>query len=328
MASIRPVTRGLSHRKMKNHEIKTVERRFLLAILLTCTILIVEAVGSWWTGSLALLSDAAHVFLDIFAILISWMAIRLSTMPADERYSYGFHRFEVIASLANGLTLGFVALGILGEAYHRLSEPAQVKGFDLLVLASFGLIVNLVVAYVLGGGHLHPHDHGSRHSEDLNIRSARLHVLGDAASSLGVVVAGIIIWRTGWTQVDPIASIIISLIIFVSSYRLIKDSFRIMMEGVPVCINLEDVLRAISSVPGVLQVHDLHIWGVCSAHIILSAHAVIEDQMISQGETILEKIKGNLHDRFGIEHITIQLEHESCGQGSENSVIASDSRRK
>jgi len=302
---------------MKNHEIKTVEHRFLLAILLTCTILIVEAIGSWWTGSLALLSDAAHVFLDIFAILLSWLAIRLSTMPADEQYSYGFHRFEVLASLANGLTLGFVALGILAEAYHRLSEPAPVKGFDLLILASFGLMVNLIVAYVLGGSHLHHNDHHP-HSEDLNIRSARLHVLGDAAASLGVIVAGIIIWQTGWTQADPIASIIISLIIFVSSYRLIRDSFRIMMEGVPACINLEDVSRAIGSVPGVLQVHDLHVWGVCSVHIILSAHAVIEDQMISQGEDILEKIRGNLHDLFGIDHITIQLEHESCGQGSES----------
>ena len=302
---------------MKNHEIKTVERRFLLAILLTCTILIVEAIGSWWTGSLALLSDAAHVFLDIFAILLSWLAIRLSTMPADERYSYGFHRFEVIASLANGLTLGFVSLGILVEAYKRLLVPAPVKGLDLLLLATFGLIVNLSVAYILGGGHLHHHDHGPHHSEDLNIRSARLHVLGDAAASLGVIVAGIIIWQTGWTQADPIASIIISLIIFASSYRLIRDSFRIMMEGVPACINLEDVSQAIGSVPGVLQVHDLHVWGVCSAHVILSAHAVIEDQMISQGEAIMEEVKGILHDLFGIEHTTIQLEHESCGQGSE-----------
>ncbi|UEC41380.1 MAG: hypothetical protein METHSR3v1_2070001 [Methanothrix sp.] len=130
-------------------------------------------------------------------------------------------------------------------------------------------------------------------------------------------MAGIIIWQTGWTQADPIASIIISLIIFASSYRLIRDSFRIMMEGVPACINLEDVSRAIGSVPGVLQVHDLHVWGVCSAHVILSAHAVIEDQMISQGEAIMEEIKGILHDLFGIEHTTIQLEHESCGQGSE-----------
>ena len=157
---------------MKNHEVKTVERRFLIAILLTASILVVEVVGSWWTGSLALHSDAAHVFLDIFALVLSWLAFRLSTLPADERYSYGFHRFEVVASLANGLTLGFVSLGILVEAYHRLLEPAPVKGLDLLLLASVGLTVNLIVAFVLNGGH--HHDQDSHAPEDLNVK------IGDA----------------------------------------------------------------------------------------------------------------------------------------------------
>ncbi|MFZ2832369.1 MAG: cation diffusion facilitator family transporter, partial [Methanothrix sp.] len=156
---------------------------------------------------------------------------------------------------------------------------------------------------------------------------ARLHVLGDAAASLGVIVAGIVIWQTGWTQADPIASIIISLIIFISSYRLIRDSLRIMMEGVPAYINLEDVSRAIGSVPGVLQVHDLHVWGVCSAHTILSAHVVIKDQMLSSGERILEGIRENLHELFGIEHTTIQLECESCGQGSVSRASLAEGER-
>ncbi len=298
---------------MKGHDVAVVERRFLVAILLTGTILVVELVGSWWTGSLALLSDAAHVFLDIFALGLSWLAIRLSTLPADERYSYGFHRFEVVASLANGLTLGFVSLGILVEAYRRLLEPEPVKGLDLLLLASFGLAVNLIVALVLRGGH--HHDQDSHAPEDLNVRSAMLHVLGDAAASFGVIVAALIIWRTGWTPADPIASIVISLIIFASSYRLMRDSFRIMMEGVPSCLRLEDVSRAICSVPGVLQVHDLHVWGVCSAHIILSVHAVVDNQTISQAQVIMDEIKRRLKDLFGIEHTTIQLERESCGQG-------------
>jgi cobalt-zinc-cadmium efflux system protein len=298
---------------MKNHEVKTVERRFLIAILLTGSILVVEVAGSWWTGSLALLSDAAHVFLDIFALGMSWLAIRLSTLPADERYSYGFHRFEVVASLANGLTLGFVSLGILVEAYHRLLEPAPVKGLDLLLLASFGLAVNLIVAFVLKGSH--QHDQDSHVPEDLNVRSAMLHVLGDAAASFGVIVAALIIWRTGWTAADPIASIVISLIIFASSYRLIRDSSRIMMEGVPSCLRLEDVSAAICSVPGVIQVHDLHVWGVCSAHVILSAHAVIDDLRISQAQMIMDEMKRRLKELFGIEHATIQLEGTSCGQG-------------
>jgi cobalt-zinc-cadmium efflux system protein len=299
---------------MKTHEVKIVERRFLIAILLTASILVVEVAGSWWTGSLALLSDAAHVFLDIFALGFSWLAIRLSTLPADERYSYGFHRFEVAASLANGLTLGFVSLGILVEAYHRLLEPTPVKGLDLLLLASFGLAVNLIVALVLRGSH--PHDQDSNAPEDLNVRSAMLHVLGDAAASFGVIVAALIIWRTGWTPADPIASIVISLIIFASSYRLMRASFRIMMEGVPSCLRLEDVSKAICSVPGVVQVHDLHVWGVCSAHIILSAHAVIDDQRISQAQMIMDEMKRSLNELFGIEHTTIQLEGKSCGQGA------------
>jgi cobalt-zinc-cadmium efflux system protein len=211
------------------------------------------------------------------------------------------------------LTLGFVSLGILVEAYHRILEPAPVKGLDLLLLATFGLAMNLIVAYVLKGGHHHGHD--SHGPEDLNVKSAMLHVLGDAAASFGVIVAGLIIWRTGWTLADPIASILISLIIFISSYRLIRDSFRIMMEGVPSCLRLEDVSKAICSVPGVVQVHDLHIWGVCSTHIILSVHVVIDDQMISQAQMIRDSMKQRLKELFGIEHTTIQLEGKSCGQG-------------
>lgn len=299
---------------MKPHEVKTLERRFLVAILLTGSILAVEVVGSWWTGSLALISDAAHVFLDIFALGLSWLAIRLSSLPADERYSYGFHRFEVVASLANGLTLGIVSLGILVEAYHRFLEPVAVKGLDLLFLASFGLVVNLIVAFVLGGGHHHEQD--AHATEDLNVRSAMLHVLGDAAASVGVIVAALIIWRTGWAPADPIASIIISLIIIASSYRLMRDSFRIMMEGVPSCLRLEDVSAAMCSVPGVVQIHDLHVWGVCSAHVILSAHAVIDDQKISQAQMIMDEMKRSLKELFGIEHTTIQLEGKSCGQGA------------
>lgn len=299
---------------MKSHETKIVERRFLVACLITGSILLVEIVGSWWTGSLALLSDAAHVFLDIFALGLSWLAIRLSSLPADERYSYGFHRFEVVASLANGLTLGFVSVGILIEAYHRIMVPAPVKGLDLLLLAFFGLIANLITAVVLGLGHRHEEE---RHAtEDLNVRSAMLHVLGDAAASVGVIAAALIIWRTGWTPADPIASIIISLIIISSSYRLMRDSFRIMMEGVPSCLRLEDISATICRVPGVVQVHDIHVWGVCSTHTILSAHAVIDDRKISQAQTILDEINKSLKELFGIEHTTIQFEGKSCGQGS------------
>jgi cobalt-zinc-cadmium efflux system protein len=149
-------------------------------------------------------------------------------------------------------------------------------------------------------------------------------VLGDAAASLGVIVAALIIWRTGWTAADPIASIVISLLIFASSYRLLRASFRIMMEGVPSCLRLEDVSRAICSVPGVVQVHDLHVWGVCSTHIILSVHVVIDDQRITQAQMIMDEMKRRLKELFDIEHTTIQVEGKSCGQGEEVCPVEKD----
>ncbi|MDH7597459.1 MAG: cation diffusion facilitator family transporter [Methanothrix sp.] len=289
---------------MRTHEIGVIERRFALAMILTVSILIAELAGSWWTGSLALLSDAAHVFLDLFALGLSWFAIRISALPASERYSYGFHRFEVVAALANGLTLGFVALVILIEAYRRFMEPEPVKGLDLLLIASFGLIVNLFVAFVLSR---------DGHGEDLNLRSAILHVLGDAAASLGVIAAAVVIWRTGWYTADSIISVFISVLIFAGSYRLLKDSFRLIMEGVPECIRTDEVVKQISTAPGVIQVHDLHIWGVCSSNIVLSAHVVVSPE--SDHQRTLNEIRQRLRSIFGIEHATIQLENEYCGQG-------------
>ncbi|ABK14122.1 MAG: cation transporter [Methanothrix sp.] len=286
------------------HEVRVIERRFSLAMILTISILIAELLGSWWTGSLALLSDAAHVFLDLFALGLSWFAIRISALPASERYSYGFHRFEVIAALANGLTLGFVALVILIEAYRRLLQPEPVKGLDLLLIATFGLIVNLIVAFVLSR---------DGHMDDLNLRSAILHVLGDAAASLGVIAAALVIWRTGWYPADPIISLLISVMIFAGSYRLIKDSFRLIMEGVPECIRTDEVVDQISTASGVIQVHDLHIWGVCSSNILLSAHVVVSPE--SDHQRTLSEIRDKLSSIFGIEHATIQLENEYCGQG-------------
>ncbi|HOK57888.1 cation diffusion facilitator family transporter [Methanothrix sp.] len=286
------------------HEVRVIERRFALAMILTVSILIAELAGSWWTGSLALLSDAAHVFLDLFALGLSWFAIRISALPASERYSYGFHRFEVVAALANGLTLGCVALVVLIEAYRRLLEPEPVKGLDLLLIASFGLFVNLFVAFVLSR---------DGHGEDLNLRSAILHVLGDAAASLGVIAAAVVIWRTGWYTADSIISVLISLLIFAGSYRLLKDSFRLIMEGVPECIRTDEVVNQIFTAPGVVQVHDLHIWGVCSSNIVLSAHVVVSPE--SDHQRTLNEIRQRLRSIFGIEHATIQLETEYCGQG-------------
>jgi cobalt-zinc-cadmium efflux system protein len=222
---------------MISHPSESIERRFLISIALTGFILIAEVIGGWWTGSLALLSDAAHVFLDIFALGISYSALRLSAFPGDECHTYGFHRLEIFAAFANGITLLLVSVGIFWEAYHRILAPEPVLGPELLLIAILGLMVNLIVAFVLGGHHHDEHEHEHKH-KDANVESALFHVLGDALSSVGVIIAAVIIWRTGWMLADPLASILIGLIIIASSWKVIRPSAHIMMEGTPACLNL------------------------------------------------------------------------------------------
>ncbi len=299
---------------MPQHQNQTIEKRFLISLILTALILVAEVIGGLWTGSLALLSDAAHVFLDIFALGLSYIALRLSALPADDRHTYGFHRFEVIAALANGVTLAGVAIGIFIEAYRRLQSPEPVKSVELLVIATVGLIVNLIVAFVLGG-HDHEHEDGEHATEDLNVKSAFLHVLGDAVSSVGVIVAALIIWRTGWTLADPLMSVIIGLIIIASSWRVTKSSLHILVEGVPEGFHLADVAQTMGSVPGVTDVHDLHVWSLCSGHTALSAHVVVADQSLGQAQVVMDELKRRLRSGFGVEHTTIQFECAGCGQG-------------
>ena len=305
---------------MPQHQNQTIEKRFLISLILTALILVAEVIGGLWTGSLALLSDAAHVFLDILALGLSYGALRLSALPADDRHTYGFHRFEVIAALANGVTLAGVAIGIFIEAYHRLQAPEPVKSVELLVIATVGLIVNLIVAFVLGG---HDHERDEHEAEDLNVKSAFLHVLGDAVSSVGVIVAALIIWRTGWTLADPLMSVLIGLIIVASSWRVTKASLHILVEGVPEGFHLADVAQTMGGAPGVTDVHDLHVWSLCSGHTALSAHVVVADQSLGQAQVVMDEIKRRLRSGFGVEHTTIQFECAGCGQG--RVVCANDS---
>lgn len=297
---------------MKPHQSESMERRFLLALVLTGIIFISEVIGGWWTGSLALLSDAAHVFLDIFALGLSYSALRLSAMPADGSHTYGFHRFEVFAALTNGLTLLLISAGIFWEAYHRIQVPEPVKGPELLIIAALGLIVNLVVAFMLGGHHHHHDETDHNEHKDANVQSALYHVLGDALSSVGVIVAAVVIWQTGWMLADPLASILIGLIIIAGSWNVIKGSAHILMEGTPACINIRDLEGDIRRFPGVAEVHDLHVWNICSHHAVLSVHVVLDDQSAGQWETVMTELKRLLRDEHGIEHSTIQMEQRRC----------------
>ncbi len=301
---------------MISHPSRSIEHRFLIAIGLTCAILIVELVGGWWTGSLALLADAAHVFLDIFALILSYGAIRLSSLPADDKHTFGYHRFEVFASLINGITLAVISIWLFWEAYHRFVSPRPVMGMELLIIALLGLAGNFVAALILRGSHLV--DHHGQHSAvtDINVQSAMFHVIGDALSSIGVIVAAVVIWRTGWLMADPLAGVLIGVIILAGSWRVIRSSAHIMLEGTPACLNLRSVEEVMLSSPGVTEVHDIHIWNLCSHHAILSAHVVIDCNSQITFQNIMKDLKSQLRDRFGIEHTTLQMEYECCEDDS------------
>jgi cobalt-zinc-cadmium efflux system protein len=289
---------------MHEHNEAVLQKRFILSLALTVLVFFAELIGGFWTGSLSLLSDAAHVFLDAFALGMSFLAMRLAALPADERHTFGYHRWRVLVALINGASLLFVAGEIFRESWNRLSNPAPVLAGPMLVVAVVGLAANLIVALVL-----RQHDH-----HDLNVRSAFLHVLGDALASVGVIAAGTVIAFTGWTLIDPIVSALIGIIILLGSGRLVLQSLHILAQGMPEGLTASEVSRAMSEVEGVEHVHDLHVWTVSPGYLTLSAHVLLNDQALSQTQSIMDGLKAVLVRRFGIEHTTIQFECAGCDQ--------------
>ncbi len=310
-----------------------LQRRFIWSLLLTGGIFIVEVVGSLWSGSLALLSDAGHVFVDAFALALSYAALRLASRPANNRHTYGFHRMEVLAALINGALLSVIVVEILREAWHRWQHPVAIKSTGMLIIAVAGLVVNLVVALLLGG-HAHEHHDRDEHEHEaeaapagrgnLNVRSAYLHVLGDAGASVGVILAAVIIALTRWMWVDPIISVFISLLIALSAWRVLKEALHILMEGVPDGVELEAVAEKMLAVPGVEGIHDLHIWSLCPENIALSAH-VVASPAAAPAE-LLASLNACLRRAFGITHTTLQVEGKPCGQG-ETVMLAAEAER-
>jgi cobalt-zinc-cadmium efflux system protein len=292
---------------LHHHSTAEIEKRFVFSLVLTGGIFLAELIGGMLTRSLSLLSDAVHVFMDAFALGLSYAAIRLATLPPNDRHTYGYHRLRVLAALANGAMLLVVAFEIFREAINRFSNPEPVLAGPMLIVAAIGLVVNLVVALVLRG---HGHDH------DLNVQSAFLHVLGDALASVGVIAAGIVIALTGWTVIDPLVSVLIGVIILVGSGNVLRKSIHILVEGVPRGLTASEVAEAMHAVPGVSEVHDLHIWTVSPSYISLSAHVVLNDQSLSEAQGIMDDLKAALAEQFGIEHTTIQFECRSCAQGT------------
>ncbi len=288
-----------------NHTYEVKENRFVLALTLTGVIFLVELIGGFWTHSLALLSDSAHVFMDAFALGLSYLAIRAAKLPADEKHTYGYHRMQVLAALTNGALLFFIAFEILREAWFRFQNPESVLAGPMLVIAIIGLAVNLIVAFTLSG-----HDR-----DDLNTHSAFLHVLGDALASVGVIVVGVILLFVNLPWLDPLVSVLIGLLILFSSGRLLKEAIHILAEGMPAGMTATAIAASMLKVPGVSQVHDLHVWTVAPGYIALSAHVTVCDQVLSQTTEIMNALKETLHKGFDIQHTTIQFECENCGQG-------------
>jgi cobalt-zinc-cadmium efflux system protein len=299
-----------------NHEDRGLEGRFLWPLVLTAFVLVAEVAGGFWTNSLALLIDAAHVLMDVVALGLSYLALRLAARDPSERHSYGLHRAEVLTAVINGGSLLVIALGIFLEAARRLQEPEPVKSLEMLVIAVAGLVANLIVMLVLRG---HAHDPGHDH-DDLNVRSARLHVLGDTLSSVGVIVAGLLIWWKGWTLLDPLMSIAIGAVLLFGAGRLLKSGIHILMEGVPDAMDLPLVAQVMAAVPGVRDVHDLHIRSLCPGAVALSAHVTVDDPARVKASTVQAGLKAILLERFHLEHTTIQLECTRCAQGALNHV--------
>jgi len=291
---------------MSHHHINNAkENNFTIAISLTGLIFLAEFFGGLWTGSLALLSDSAHVFMDVFALGLSYFAIRAARLPSDDRHTYGYHRLQVLAALANAATLLLISFEILREAVNRFQKPEEVIAGPMLVIAVAGLIINVIVALVL-----RRHDHN-----DLNMRAAFLHVLGDALASIGVIVAGIAILLTGRQWIDPAVSVLISLLIMFGSGNLLKETVHILAEGIPEGMTASAVADTMRAIPGVAEVHDLHIWTVSPGYISLSAHVILNDQTLSQSTEIMYELKQSLSAKYKIDHTTIQFECTDCGQG-------------
>jgi len=300
-----------------SHLDQTISRRLVFAIALTTITLVAEIIGGIWSNSLALLSDAGHVFLDLFALLLSLGAIKLAAQPAGERHSYGLHRAEVLASLINGLTVFIMALGILYEGSKRLIAPEEVKTLPMLVIAVLGLIANLLAARGLHG---HAHD-------DLNVRSAFLHVLGDAAASVGVIAGALLMRYTGWYQADPLISLAIGLLILVGAGRLLREAVHILMEGVPRGLSVERVAGHLRGIEGVLDVHHLNLWAVCSHIFALSAHIEISAEFDGRRSDLLHRIEHELQHEFHITHTTIQFDCSNCNGGPLIKALSHTERR-
>ena len=270
-------------------------RTLAVAVIVTLAFAAVEALAGWWSGSLALLGDAGHMLTDAVALLIAALAARVALLPPSARHSYGMARAELVAAFVNAAFMLTVVGMLVVEGIARLLDPVEVEGTTVAVVAGAGLVLNLGVAWML-----------SRGGRDLNVRAALLHVVGDALGSVAALVSGVVVMLTGWTRIDPALTFVIAGLIGFSSIRLAREALHGLMEGVPFHLSLPEIGKAMAGVPGVLSVHDLHVWSISSERVALSAHVVLGG--MDRWNGVLAGLRTLLKARFGIEHITLQPE--------------------
>ncbi|WP_430788588.1 cation diffusion facilitator family transporter [Virgibacillus flavescens] len=292
---------GHSHDHGHDHTHGANKKALFISFLITAGFMIVEAIGGFLTNSLALLSDAGHMLSDSVSLGVGVVAFILGERVASYSKTYGYKRFEILAALFNGVTLMLIALYILYEAYHRFQNPPEVASTGMLIIAIIGFLVNVTVAWILMRGDT---------EDNLNLRAAFLHVLGDLLGSVGAIIAALLIIFLDWGWADPLASVIVALLVLISGWKVTMESVHVLMEGTPKNVEIDDIIQTVESVPGILSLHDLHIWSITSGHNALSCHAVVDsDLSVEHCQKLLRTIEHELMHK-GIGHVTIQLENE------------------
>ncbi|WP_047986477.1 cation diffusion facilitator family transporter [Ornithinibacillus californiensis] len=290
----------MGHDHGHDHTHGANKKALWISFIIITAYMIVEAIGGFLTNSLALLSDAGHMLSDSISLGIGVLAFTLGEKVANHSKTYGYKRFEILAAVFNGVTLLLIAIYIFFEAFHRFQDPPEVASTGMLVIASIGLLVNILVAWILMRGDTH---------DNLNMRAAFLHVIGDLLGSVGAVTAALLIIFFGWGWADPLASVIVAVLVLFSGWRVTKDAVHVLMEGTPKNVDLNDIIHTMENTDGVLSIHDLHVWSITSGQNALSCHAVVDGNLsIVDSQKILRTIEHELVHK-GIGHVTIQLEH-------------------
>ncbi|MDQ2974723.1 MAG: cation diffusion facilitator family transporter [Acidobacteriota bacterium] len=277
-------------------------RRLALSIFITLAFVVGEATTGYFSHSLALMSDAGHNFADALALVFSWYGIWIAQKPSTAQRTFGYHRVGILAALVNAVSLVVIALLIFWEASTRLRDPEPVQSTPMIAVALIAILMNTVISFWLK----------SAAKKDLNVRSAHMHMLGDAISAAGVVIAGLVVAFTGASIADPIVSILIGILILWSSWGILKESVNVLLEAIPEGMNMAKVEQTIGKVRGVLAVHDLHVWTVGSGMICCSCHIMVNEQSVRSGENVLRLVTEELEHNFGVAHATIQVEVEGC----------------